>query len=294
VDINALLRNVAQLLQRSLRADIEISLELEAGVWQVLADPGQIEAAVTNLAANARDAMPQGGRIRISTANQQVTAEQAEAAPDGPAGDYVVIGVADTGGGIPAEILPHVFEPFFTTKPPGEGTGLGLAMVFGFVRQSEGFVRLVTAPGEGTTFRLFLPRAKGVDSRALPAELADTPPRGSETVLVAEDNVQLRGIMAQQLIALGYQVLEAADGPAALRLLERAAVDLLITDVTMPGGMTGFDLAREARILLPGLPVLIASAQSEGVGGERLDLPVLHKPFRAMELARAVREALKG
>ncbi len=296
VDINALLRNVAPLLQRSLRDDITVSLDLESGVWRVLADPGQIEAAVTNLAANARDAMPSGGRIRIATANERISDAEAEAAPDGPAGDYVVIEVADNGSGIPAEILPHVFEPFFTTKAPGAGTGLGLAMVFGFVRQSDGFVRLTTAPGEGTAFRLFLPRALGVDSRALPAEMADTPPRGSETILVAEDNAQLRAIMKQQLIGLGYQVLEAGEGPVALRLIERAAVDLLITDVTMPGGMTGFDLAREARAVLPALPILISSAHSDALPDDegQQAYPVLHKPFRALELARAVREALGG
>jgi CheY-like chemotaxis protein len=196
-------------------------------------------------------------------------------------------------------VLPHVFEPFFTTKPPGAGTGLGLAMVFGFVRQSEGHIRLDSAPGEGTRFRLFLPRALGGDSRAVTAELATTPPRGSETVLIAEDNGQLRAIMVQQLRGLGYHVLEAETGPEALGIVARRAagregLDLLLTDVTMPGGMTGLDLARAARVEMPALKVLIASANADDVPGEETPLafPVLHKPFRGMELARAVRDAL--
>ncbi len=300
VDINALLGSVAQLLQRSLRDDIAITLDLAEMAWPVLADPGQIEAAVTNLATNARDAMPSGGRLRIATENQSVSEAEAEASPDALPGDYVVIEVADTGNGIPAEVLPHIFEPFFTTKPPGAGTGLGLAMVFGFVRRSEGHVRVISVPGEGTTFRLFLPRAPGNDRQAAPAATEAAPPRGRETILVAEDNAQLRGIMVQQLGGLGYRVLEAADGPAALRIVESLLgdgrpLDLLLSDVTMPGGMTGFELARAARARLPGLRVLIASANADDLPDEAAPaFPVLHKPFRGLELARAVRAALGG
>ena len=299
VDINALLRNVAQLLQRSLRDDIVITLDLASGIWRVLADPGQIEAAVTNLATNARDAMPGGGRLRIGTFNHRVAEDEAEGSPDVQAGDYVVIEVTDSGSGILPEVLPHVFEPFFTTKPPGAGTGLGLAMVFGFVRQSEGHVRVESTLGEGTSFRLFLPRALGGESRAVTAELDTTPPRGSETILLAEDNAQLRGIMIQQLTGLGYIVIEASDGPAALRIVEQRVedgqmLDLLLTDVTMPGGMNGIDLAEAARARMRGLRVLIASANADEMPGEGTPLayPVLHKPFRGMELARAVRDAL--
>jgi CheY-like chemotaxis protein len=185
-----------------------------------------------------------------------------------------------------------VFEPFFTTKDPGLGTGLGLAMVFGFVRQSDGYVRVASELGVGTSFSLFLPRAVGADSRANPAEMDSTPPRGSETILVVEDNAQLRGIVARQLGELGYRIVEAADGPAAMRILERAAIDLLMTDVTMPGGMNGLDLAHRAREMLPGLPVLIASAHVDDGGEAAMDYPVLPKPFRGLDLARAVRAAL--
>ncbi len=298
LDINTLLRSIAQLLQRSLREDIAIALDLAPGVWRVLADPGQIEAAITNLAVNARDAMPQGGRLRIATSNQRITADEADTSPDTAPGDYVVIEVADTGTGIPPDILPHIFEPFFTTKPQGEGTGLGLATVFSFIRQSDGHIRLDSTPGHGTSIRLYLPRALGAEPRAIPVELETTPPRGSETILIAEDNAQLRGIVVQQLGTLGYLVLEAGDGPAALRILtERAAagqrLDLLLTDVTMPGSMTGLDLAAAARERLPDLPVLIASANADDLPTETpLAYPVLPKPFRALELARAVRDAL--
>ena len=293
LDINALLRNTGQLLRRSMRADIELDIDLPAGVWRILADPGQAEAAVTNLVGNARDAMQDGGRIHITTANRRITAEEAERSPDVPAGDYVVIEVADTGTGIAPEVLPHVFEPFFTTKPPGAGTGLGLAMVFGFARQSDGYVRVASRLGEGTRFQLLLPRAIGADSRSIPVELDTTPPRGSETILLVEDNAELRGIVSRQLGDLGYRVLEAEDGPAAVKLLARAAVDLLMTDMMMPGGMNGLELAKLARDIAPGLPILLASAHADAMGGgEAADYPLLPKPFRALELARAVRAAL--
>ncbi|MCX7382453.1 MAG: PAS domain S-box protein [Alphaproteobacteria bacterium] len=294
LDLNALLRNVGDLLRRSLRADITLDVNLAPGVWRVLADPGQAEAAVTNLVGNARDAMPTGGLIRIATLNRIIEAEEAERSPDVPAGEYVMIEVADTGTGIAPDVLPRVFEPFFTTKAAGAGTGLGLAMAFGFARQSDGFVRVTSALGEGTTFQLLLPRALGGDAHAATVEMTFTPARGSETVLVVEDNAELRAIVVRHLTELGYRVLEAEAAAPAIGLLERAPVDLLMTDMMLPGGINGLELARQARELVPGLPILLASSHADAMQEEDggAPFPTLAKPFRASELARAVRAAL--
>ncbi len=295
LDLNALFSNVTQLLRRSMRTDITIETEFAGGIWPVLADPGQAEAAVTNLVGNARDAMPKGGHIRIATRNRRIDAEEAERSPDVPEGEYVVIEVADTGTGIAPDVLPRVFEPFFTTKEPGAGTGLGLAMVFGFARQSDGYVRVSSTLGEGTTFQLLLPRVLDGESPAMPEEPPPAAPvGGSETVLVVEDNAELRAIVVRQLREQGYRVLETEDAAGALALLERAPIDLLMTDMMLPGGVNGLELVRQAHDLLPGLPVLLASshadAMQEADGGP--PFPTLAKPFRAAELARAVRGAL--
>ena len=294
LDLNGLLRNVGELLRRSMRSDITIEVNLAPGVWPVLADPGQAEAAVTNLVGNARDAMPGGGLIRIATLNRVIDAEEAERSPDVPPGEYVMIEVADTGTGIAPDVLPHVFEPFFTTKAAGAGTGLGLAMVFGFARQSDGFVRVSSTLGEGTTFHLLLPRGLSHAADEVSAAAPSAPQRGSETVLVVEDNAELRAIIVRNLTELGYRVLEAEAAAPAIGLLERAPVDLLMTDMMLPGGITGLELARQARELSPNLPILLASSHADAMQEEEggAPFPTLAKPFRASELARAVRAAL--
>jgi CheY-like chemotaxis protein len=264
-------------------------------------DPAQLEAALTNLANNARDAMPRGGRLHLTTTTAELGADDAAVHPEANPGSYIVIEVSDTGIGISPDIVGRIFEPFFTTKEPGRGTGLGLPMAFGFAKQSGGHLSVHSEPGLGTTFRLYLPRAEiGDASDAGDAEPAVRPAGkllgGNETVLVVEDNARLRRATVRQLSGLGYRVLEAEDAAAALAILSDDGVDLLFTDVVMPGSMDGLDLVHRAISLRAELKVLLTSGFS-GVRtadqriGER-PFPVLNKPYRRDDLARMLREAL--
>jgi PAS domain S-box-containing protein len=297
IEVNALVGNIGRLLGRALGTDIALGLNLGAPLWPVKVDPVQLEAALVNLATNARDAMPQGGQLDISTRNVQLDAGYAALHPEVRPGDYALIEITDTGTGIPPEIIGRIFEPFFTTKAPGQGTGLGLAMTFGFVKQSEGHMAVYSEPGLGTTFRLYLPRSEVGD--AAPASLPDAPTvvGGDETVLVVEDDMRLRRAAARQLAALGYQVREAGDAAAALAILAGGdRVSLLFTDVVMPGTTNGIDLARQATRLQPGLTVLLTSG-CPGVRGAdqrvaECPYPLLNKPYRRDELAQAVRAVL--
>ncbi|WP_424140569.1 response regulator [Roseomonas chloroacetimidivorans] len=248
---------------------------------------------------NARDAMPEGGRLTIEVANKVLDEAYARQHVEVTPGDYVMLGVSDTGTGMPPEVLARAFEPFFTTKEVGKGTGLGLAMVFGFAKQSGGHVKVYSEPGEGTTVRLYLPRAIGVElpgkqRPGAPIEL----PRGSATVLVVEDEPAVREVAATILRDLGYRVLEAADGAEALRVFGEngAKVDLLLSDVILPGGMKGHELARKLNEVRPGLPVLFMSGYTENaiVHHGRLDDGVhfIGKPFEREQLARKVARAL--
>jgi FixJ family two-component response regulator len=241
--------------------------------------------------------MPQGGQLDISTRNVQLDAGYAALHPEVRPGDYALIEITDTGTGIPPEIIGRIFEPFFTTKAPGQGTGLGLAMTFGFVKQSEGHMAVYSEPGLGTTFRLYLPRSEVGD--AAPASLPDAPTvvGGDETVLVVEDDMRLRRAAARQLAALGYQVREAGDAAAALAILAGGdRVSLLFTDVVMPGTTNGIDLARQATRLQPGLTVLLTSGFPGVRGADQrvaeCPYPLLNKPYRRDELAQAVRAVL--
>jgi CheY-like chemotaxis protein len=233
----------------------------------------------------------------LGTANTALDADYAAHHAEVTPGEYVVLEVSDTGTGIAPEALKRVFEPFFTTKGSGKGTGLGLAMVYGFVKQSRGHVNIYSEPGEGTTVRLYLPRAgSGAEPESLPAD-TEIPVGGAETVLVVEDDELVRGFVVQQLRGLGYEVREAENAAAALAILESsAAVDLLFTDVVMPGGMNGRELAEAASALRPGLRVLFTSGYSENaiVHHGRLDpgVQLLAKPYRAIDLARRLREVL--
>jgi PAS domain S-box-containing protein len=296
-DVNALVKDTARLLGRTLGEDIALNLTLGATLWPALADAAQLEAALVNLATNARDAMPKGGQLRIATRNAQLDAEYAALHPDATPGDYVLIEVTDTGTGIAPEIVGHIFEPFFTTKETGKGSGLGLAMVFGFVKQSGGNLDLYSEPELGTTFRLYLPRAQASDAPATIA--ADRRPAvgGDETILLVEDNARLRQVAARQLSELGYRVLEAENAEQALRVVSSAErIDLLFSDVVMPGAIDGVELARLVERLRPRPGILLASGFPAGrIPGQPPrppGFPLLGKPYDRDELAHAVRDAL--
>jgi len=296
-DVNALIAEITKLLARTLGEDIEIELDRAPDLWSVVVDPVQLEAAITNLANNARDAMPNGGRLIIATRNGHIDAEHAALSLDVAPGDYVIIEVTDTGTGMTPEIQGRIFDPFFTTKEPGKGTGLGLSMVFGFIRQSGGHIGVYSEVGSGTTLRLHLPR--GHHDGVEPGEhrVAATNPGGNETILVVEDNAKLLAVVVKQLNELGYRVLAADHARAAMAILDGVEpVDLMLTDIVMPGGTNGIDLAHAAAERRPLLKVLLTSGFPEA----RLSGPsilqrgrrLLSKPYRKDELARLVREIL--
>ncbi len=299
LDVNALIQETTRLLNRTLGQTIEIKLHLDATLCPAIADAAQLQSAVVNLAMNARDAMPRGGQLDIRTRNTDLDAEYAAHRAGVIAGSYVLIEISDAGTGISPEIIGQIFEPFFTTKESGRGTGLGLAMVFGFVKQSGGHLDVYSEPGHGTTFRMYLPRAEANETLALPASRKRPIVGGHETILVVEDNPQLRQVAVKQLTGLGYRVVEAENAAvASCILLSEARIDVLFTDVVMPGEIDGIGLAHRAIDLRPGLPVLLASGfPTIRVPGQRT-LPAeflfLGKPYRTEELARAVRDVLDG
>jgi PAS domain S-box-containing protein len=300
LDCNQLAGGMEDLLGRALGEHVEIEMRLDAGLWQASADKGQVENALLNLAINARDAMPGGGHLTIETKNVHLDEDYVAHNPDVIPGDYVMLAVTDTGTGMAPEVLEHAFEPFFTTKGVGKGTGLGLSMIYGFAKQSRGHVKIYSEVGHGTTVRLYLPRlaAAALAATSSAAE-PSTHPRGGETVLVVEDDVQVRGFVLSQLRDLGYRVLEAADGPQAQAILESdAAIDLLFTDVVMPGGLTGRQLAEAAKSKRPALKTLFTSGYTEDsvlrLGQLDPGVRLLSKPYRRQELAQRIREALDG
>ncbi len=296
-DIDELLSGMFELLHRTLGDHVEVALERGEGVWQAMVDASQLENALLNLCLNARDAMPGGGRIRIRTGN--VTLAGDEDIHDGEVrpGDYVTVSVIDSGIGMAPEVIGHVFEPFFTTKETGKGSGLGLSMVYGFVKQSAGHVRIASEPGRGTTVTLYLPRAPAPPSAVAAAEAPDEVVGGSERILVVEDDPIVRVFVENQLHGLGYRVVTASAGAEALSLLDAGEpVDLLFTDIVMPGGMNGRELADAVLERRPGLPVLFTSGYTEvGVVRDGVldsDVDLLHKPYRRAELAARIRRAL--
>jgi PAS domain S-box-containing protein len=297
VKLNRLVAGMTDLLRRALGETVDVAAFGADDLWTCEVDPGQMENVLLNLAINARDALLDGGKLTIEAANawldDDYAAAQAEVAP----GQYVLLAVTDNGTGMPPEILERAFEPFFTTKQVGKGSGLGLSMVYGFVKQSGGHVKVYSEAGEGTTVKIYLPRAQA-DPAADPATPA-APIVGSrgETVLVVEDDPDVRTLAVALLRGLGYEVLEAGSADAALdRLEETSRVNLLFTDVVLPGGMSGRELAHRVRQRHPGLKVLYMSGYSENgiVHQHRLDqrAPLLQKPFRKTDLARKVREVL--
>jgi PAS domain S-box-containing protein len=298
IDCNQLVDGMRRLLQRTLSEEIAIRIAADPELALAHADPGQLESAILNLALNAKDAMPQGGALTITTANVSLDERYADAHPEVRAGDYVMVTVTDTGHGMAKAVLERVFEPFFTTKEVGKGSGLGLSMVYGFVKQSNGHVTIYSEPDLGTTVRIYLPASSVKAGQAIELEPV---PRAStvacERVLIAEDDPFVRSYAVASLESLGYLVIEAEDGRAALRKLEDGLeADLLFTDIVMPGGINGWDLAERARLLRPGLRVLLTSGYALETLAERGRLPegalILNKPYRKAELARRLREAL--
>ena len=297
IDLNAYLPNHITILRRLMGESITITETLADELWPIRADPSQVGDALLNLAINARDAMPHGGTLTVATAN--VHLEQGELDGEVTAGDYVVLSVADTGTGMPPEVLERVVEPFFTTKGPGAGSGLGLSMIFGFARQSGGHLRIASKLGHGTTVRLYLPRADVMEPYE-PGEDTDALlPQGNEAILLVDDNAEMRTVARRHLVSLGYRVSEADSGQAALEILQVGDIfDLLLTDVVMPDGMTGYQLAAAARHRLPGMKVLFTTGYSRSDLGNDPVGPaagaVLRKPYRRQELAVAVRAALEA
>jgi PAS domain S-box-containing protein len=299
VDTHQLLAGMDALLRRTLPANIELELVRAAGLWPAMVDPVQLESAVLNLALNARDAMPDGGKITLETANAWIDQAYADRHADVSPGQYVLLSVSDTGSGMGAEQLARAFEPFFTTKGVGKGSGLGLSMVYGFVKQSHGHVKLYSEPGHGTTARLYLPRADSAPEAPAATRRDEQDFRGSATVLVVEDDALVRRHAQDVLAGLGYRVLGAENGDAALVLLrQRDDIDLLFTDVVMPGALNGRQLAEAALQLRPALKVLYTSGYTENaiVHHGRLDRGVhlLPKPYRSLELARKVHLVLQA
>ena len=298
--LNEQVSSMHNLLSRTLGEDIEIVVRCAPDLWPVIADPSQVEACIMNLATNARDAMPKGGRLVIATSNQSLDADHAKRMPSAAPGDYAVLAVSDTGVGMTPGVMARAFEPFFSTKEVGKGTGLGLSMVFGFAQQSGGHVSIHSAPGVGTTIRLYLPRAPNGSDTEAPAKSQN--PSSSEqghgeTVLVVEDDPALRQAVVQQLAALNYRVTESTSAPAALRSLEKKKVDLVFSDVVMPGGIDGFEFVQQAGARWPEVRTLLTSGFSERQAGRNPNettapTRLLSKPYDLGQLARAVREAL--
>ncbi|MCW5744926.1 MAG: PAS domain S-box protein [Alphaproteobacteria bacterium] len=296
-DLQALIEDLAGLLRRTLGENIVIELGLADKLRDVMIDRGQLESALLNLSINARDAMPQGGRLRISAENVDLDDDYIRHHPEARRGRYVRISIADTGMGMSPEVRAHAFEPFFTTKEVGKGSGLGLSMVYGFVKQSGGHVQLDSVLGQGTTLMLYLPEAPAADASDRVQVMAPAAmPGGDETVLVVEDNPDVRRLAVTLLKGLGYHVLEAANGTTALSLLEdKPDIKLLLTDVMLAGGISGPDVARQARTSRPGLRLAYMSGYAGGAtGGSALDpeVPLISKPFTRATLARGIRTAL--
>ncbi len=296
IEPDALVEGMAELIRRTVGPGVTVESRLRDGVWSVLCDPNQLENVLLNLAINARDAMPEGGRLTIGTEDVSLGEADIAGLEGARASDYVEIAVADTGMGMDEAIQAHAFEPFFTTKPLGQGTGLGLSQVYGFVRQSGGFVRLASAPGRGTTVRLYLPRHERAQGQQPQLPAAEPEGTGAgEAVLLVEDEAGVRELVAERLRELGYRVLEAADGPAALRLLRSGArVDVLVTDVGLPGGLNGRQVADVARERRPDLPVLFITGYAAVTlaHGAALDpgMEMMTKPFALDALATRIRD----
>jgi PAS domain S-box-containing protein len=298
IDCHDLLDSMHKLLRRTLRENIEIKTAFDPGEILAFADRAQLESAVLNLALNAQDAMPAGGQLTVSTGLASLDSHYKSLHPDIEPGEYALIAVTDNGEGMTPEVAARAFEPFFTTKDVGKGSGLGLSMVYGFVKQSNGHVSIYSEPGLGTTVRIYLPHAGANAPR--PAEIPDNEesiPKGHETILIAEDDPFVRSSVILRVEALGYKVVAAVDGnDALLKLRANPKIDILFTDIVMPGDMSGWELAEQARQIRPGLPVVFSSGYALETLIERgrasAQSIILTKPYRKADLARRLKEAL--
>jgi PAS domain S-box-containing protein len=298
VNLGRLIRGIDDMLRRSLGEGVEIETVISGGLWNTFVDTVQVENALLNLAINARDAMQGQGKLTIEAGNAFLDDTYVARHGDVAAGQYVMVAVTDTGCGIPAELLERVFEPFYTTKPEGQGTGLGLSMVYGFVKQSGGHIKIYSEVGHGTTVRIYLPRARQPEDVETDIETG-TITGGSETVLVVEDDEDVRGTVVDLLSELGYRVLRAKDAQSALAIVESGVpIDLLFTDVVMPGPLGSPELARKARERLPNIAVLFTSGYTDNaiVHGGRLDegVDLLSKPYSREAMARKIRHVLRN
>lgn len=299
-DLNRLVAGMEELIRRTMGETFDIEVVRAAGLWATHVDRNQLENALLNLCINARDAMPNGGRLTIETANRWLDESTAQTRDLRP-GQYVSLSVTDTGAGMTPEVAQRIFDPFFTTKPAGKGTGLGLSMVHGFMRQSGGEIRVYSEVGQGTTMCLYLPRYYGGDDAREPAQDEPTVRHAGsgETVLVVDDEPSVRMLVVEVLEELGYLPLEAGNGPTALKFLQSVpGIDLLITDLALPGGVNGRELAEQARALCSGIRVIFITGYAEnsviGAGQVAPDVHLLHKPFSMQLLASRIKDILSA
>jgi CheY-like chemotaxis protein len=277
VEVGERISSVREILDTGLGSAIELEIEADDGVWPVTVDPAEFETALVNLVINARDAMPQGGKVTVHAANVFLD-------DDARKGDHVAITVTDTGTGIPADVLAKIFDPFFTTKAIGKGTGLGLSQVHGFAHQAGGTVAVDSELGKGTSFTIYLPRSTALPKRPLP----ESSSLGTGTILLVEDNPDVAIASTGLLEQLGYSVRWAADAEGALREIAADGIDLVLSDIVMPGAMDGLALARALKRKHPGLPILLASGYSDAAQNARAEFPILRKPYQIHELNEAL------
>jgi CheY-like chemotaxis protein len=296
-NLGRLIRGTDDMLRRALGEAVEIETIIGADIWNTLVDPVQMETALLNLAINARDAMKGRGRLTIEAGNASLDDKYAARHLDVPPGQYVTVAVTDTGTGIAPDVLEKVFDPFFTTKPEGQGTGLGLSMVHGFVKQSGGHINIYSELGHGTTVRMYLPRNRQAEDILAETESAPVT-GGTERVLIVEDDEEVRATVADMLSELGYSVLRAKNADGALAVIESGAtIDVLFTDVVMPGKLQSTELARKAQQRIPGIAVLFTSGYTDNalMHGDHVDegIEILNKPYSREELARKLRQILR-
>jgi CheY-like chemotaxis protein len=290
IDMHQRIDSIRDVLTSGLGGHVRLTTDLAPDVWPVTVDPGEFEIALVNLVVNARDAMPDGGAVTITAEN--VSLQEGDVMGD-VAGDFVAVSVADTGVGIPSDIISNVFDPFFTTKPVGKGTGLGLSQVHGFAHQAGGTVKIASTLGKGTTVTLYLPRGTA-GSDSVEINETDAQQARTGTVLLVEDNPDVAGACAGLLEQLGYSVRSVPNAEAALQEIEKNGFDVVFSDIVMPGKLDGLGLARIIKEKHPGLPILLATGYSEAAHAVRLGVQILRKPYQMHELSRALGDLKRG